>query len=100
MAALVDGHIAQAGRLATALRGAGFDVVNRVVLNQVLVRGATDAQTAAIRLAVEESGEAWFGGTMWEGRPAFRISISSWRTRDDDIDALVALLVRCRDQAA
>lgn len=96
VAALVDRHIAQARRLADALRAAGFDVVNRVVLNQVLVRGSTDAETAAIRLAVEASGEAWFGATIWRGKPAFRLSISSWRTRDEDIDALAALLIRVR----
>ncbi|MEK6542755.1 MAG: pyridoxal-dependent decarboxylase [Pseudomonadota bacterium] len=93
---MVDRHIAQASKLASALRNAGFDVVNRVVLNQVLVRGATDEETAAICLAVEASGEAWFGATVWRGRPAFRLSISSWRTCDQDIDALAALLVKMR----
>jgi glutamate/tyrosine decarboxylase-like PLP-dependent enzyme len=97
VANMIDRHIAQAARLADALREAGFDVVNRVVLNQVLVRGATDEQTAAIRLAVEASGEAWFGATVWRGRPAFRLSISSWRTRDQDIDALLSFLVTVRN---
>lgn len=98
VAEMVDRHIAQALRLAQALRSAGFEVVNDVSLNQVLVRGANDAATAAIRDAVEASGEAWFGGTVWQGRPAFRLSVSSWRTRNDDIDALVALLIRVRDR--
>jgi glutamate/tyrosine decarboxylase-like PLP-dependent enzyme len=97
VASMIDRHIAQARRLADGLHAAGFDVVNRVVLNQVLVRGATDEQTAAIRLAVEVSGEAWFGATVWRGRPAFRLSVSSWRTRDQDIDALVSLLIRARN---
>jgi len=95
--AMVDRHIAQAARLAARLREAGFEVVNRVVLNQVLVRGASDAQTLAIRLGVEASGEAWFGQTVWLGRPAFRLSVSSWRTQDHDIDRLVETLVRARD---
>jgi aromatic-L-amino-acid decarboxylase len=94
--ALVDRHIGQAGRLAQALRAAEFDVVNRVVLNQVLVRGASDDETHAIRAAAQASGEAWFGATVWRGRPAFRLSVSSWRTRDEDIDHLAALLVRQR----
>jgi glutamate/tyrosine decarboxylase-like PLP-dependent enzyme len=97
VAEMVDRHIAQAQRLGAALKAEGFDVVNRIVLNQVLVRGASDAETKAIRAAVEQSGEAWFGGTIWRSRPAFRLSVSSWRTRDADIDALVALLVRTRD---
>jgi glutamate/tyrosine decarboxylase-like PLP-dependent enzyme len=97
VAAMVDRHIAQAARLASRLRASGFDVVNRVVLNQVLVRGASDEQTLAIRLAVEASGEAWFGPTVWRGRPAFRLSVSSWRTLDNDIDRLVEGLVRARN---
>ena len=96
VAEMVDRHIGQAHRLATALRKAEFDVVNRVVLNQVLVRGSDDDATRAIRAAVEASGKAWFGATMWRGRPAFRLSVSSWRTRDQDIDDLVDLLVQAR----
>ena len=96
VAEMIDRHVGQAQRLAKALRKAEFDVVNRVVLNQVLVRGADDDATKTIRAAVEASGKAWFGGTIWRGRPAFRLSISSWRTRDQDIDDLVDLLVEKR----
>lgn len=96
LAELIDRHIAQASRLANGLRAAGFDVLNRVVLNQVLVRGRDDAETIAIREAVQQSGEAWFGPTVWRGRPAFRLSVSSWRTCDRDIDALIELLVLTR----
>ncbi|MFM0736902.1 pyridoxal-dependent decarboxylase [Paraburkholderia xenovorans] len=91
---MVDRHCAQASRIADGLRAAGFDVLNRVVLNQVLVRAATDEQTIAIRDAAQASGETWFGGTVWQGRPAFRISVSSWRTEDRHVDQLVALLTR------
>lgn len=86
---LVDRHRAQARRLAAGLRAAGLDVVNRVVLNQVLVRGATDDATRAIRAAALEPGDLWFGPTVWQGRPAFRLSVSSWRTTDADIDAAI-----------
>ena len=96
LAEMIDRHIAQAARLADGLRAAGFDVVNRVVLNQVLVRGSDDDETVAIRRAVQSGGEAWFGPTIWRGRPAFRLSVSSWRTRDADIDQLIELLVRSR----
>lgn len=96
VAAMVERHVRQAARLAEGLRAAGFDVVNRVVLNQVLVRGRDDAQTTAIREAAQASGEVWFGPTAWRGKPAFRLSVSSWRTTDDDIDVLIELLVRIR----
>ena len=70
----------------------------RVVLNQVLVRGDSDAQTIAIREAAQASGEVWFGPTVWQGRPAFRLSLSSWRTRDADVQALADLLLRLKRQ--
>ena len=98
VAAMVDRHMAQAARLADGLRDADFDVLNRVVLNQVVVRGRDDAETTGIRLAAERSGEAWFGPTVWQGRPAFRLSVSSWRTTDADIDRLIRLLVRVRNE--
>ncbi|RDK01997.1 pyridoxal phosphate-dependent decarboxylase family protein [Paraburkholderia lacunae] len=94
---MVDRHCAQASRIAEGLRAAGFEVLNRVVLNQVLARAATDEQTVAIREAAQASGETWFGATVWQGRPAFRISVSSWRTEDRHVDQLVALLARLLD---
>ena len=70
--------------------------LNRVVLNQVIARGRTDSETAALRVAVENSGEAWFGPSVWAGRPAFRLSVSSWRTKDADIERLIQQLARLR----
>lgn len=92
IAELVERHCAQARSIGDGLAQAGFEVLNRVVLNQVLFRCETDAQTHAVREAVQTSGEAWFGGTLWQGRPALRISVSSWRTRDHDVQALMRLL--------
>jgi glutamate/tyrosine decarboxylase-like PLP-dependent enzyme len=78
----------------SALQEAGFEVLNRVVLNQVLVRGVDDAATQAILTQAQQSGTSWFGGTVWQGRPAFRISLSSFRTEDRHVDQLIALLRR------
>ncbi|CAB3975119.1 pyridoxal-dependent decarboxylase [Burkholderia cenocepacia] len=96
VATMVEQHCAQAARVADGLRAAGYDVLNRVVLNQVLVRAGTDDETAAILAAAQASGDVWFGTTVWQGRPAFRISVSSWRTDDAHIDRLVALLTELR----
>ncbi|PKQ43004.1 aspartate aminotransferase family protein [Pseudomonas sp. YY-1] len=96
--AMIDRHIRQAEELASTLRNAGYQVLNRVVLNQVLVRGDTDEQTIAIRQAAQASGEVWFGPTVWQGRPAFRLSLCSWRTEDADVEALGALLLRLKDE--
>jgi glutamate/tyrosine decarboxylase-like PLP-dependent enzyme len=92
IAELVERHCSQASRIGDGLGRIGFEVLNRVVLNQVLFRCATDAQTQAVRAAVQTSGDVWFGGTLWHGRPALRISVSSWRTQDRDVQALLELL--------
>ena len=57
VATMVEQHCAQAARVADGLRAAGYDVLNRVVLNQVLVRAGTDDETAAILAAAQASGD-------------------------------------------
>ncbi|NIE81590.1 aminotransferase class V-fold PLP-dependent enzyme [Asaia sp. As-1742] len=94
VANLVDRHCEEAAWLADRLRDDGFDILNRVVLNQVLVRCGDDANTARVRQSVLDTGAGWFGMTVWQGRPAFRLSLSSWRTGHEDVvrlaDALIA----------
>ncbi|SDV47037.1 pyridoxal phosphate-dependent decarboxylase family protein [Chitinasiproducens palmae] len=94
VAALIERHCAQARRIGEGLAAIGLEVLNQITLNQVLFRCASDAQTLAVREAVQASGEAWFGGTIWHGRPAMRISVSSWRTQDADVETLLALIAR------
>lgn len=72
----------------------GCDVLNEVVLNQVLLRFEDDATTNAVLRAVQESGEAWMSGTSWNGRAAIRISVSNWRTSDEDVTRTVAAFER------
>ena len=92
VADLVERTMHLADRVAEGLRDAGYDVLNRVVLNQVLVSTDDPDQTRRITEAAQASGETWFGQTVWKGRSAFRISVSSWRTTEDDVDALLLLL--------
>ena len=92
LAELVERCCALARRVATAIEALdGAEVLNDVVLNQVLIRfGDDDATTRAVVAAVQESGEAWLGATVWRGRAAARVSISSWATAESDVDRLVA----------
>jgi glutamate/tyrosine decarboxylase-like PLP-dependent enzyme len=94
VAELVDRHCDEAAWLADQFRSNGFDVLNRVPLNQVLVRYADDAGTARVRQGVLDSDAGWFGTTVWQGRPAFRISISSWRTQHEDVVRLAEALIK------
>ena len=92
VAEMIDRHRRQASHVAAELRDVGYDVLNRVVLNQILVRADTDERTNSILEAAQSSGKVWFGSTIWQGRPAFRISISSFRTKDKHIDRLVQIM--------
>ena len=75
---------------AQSLRSMGFDIVNEVVLNQVVVSHATDQhRLAELAEIVKRSGEAWFGVTHWKQRDAFRLSFSSWATTDQDVTRLL-----------
>jgi glutamate/tyrosine decarboxylase-like PLP-dependent enzyme len=96
---LIDRHCAQARHVATGLRAAGYRIINRVVLNQVLVQADDAVQTRAILQAAQRSGEAWFGASVWAGEPAFRISVCSWRTTEVELDRLIALLTRLKTTA-
>jgi glutamate/tyrosine decarboxylase-like PLP-dependent enzyme len=91
VAELVDRCCDRATQFAEGIaRAAGCTVLNDVVLNQVLFRFEDDATTLAALDAVQRSGEAWMGGTTWDGRAAIRVSVSSWRTTEADIDRTVA----------
>jgi glutamate/tyrosine decarboxylase-like PLP-dependent enzyme len=92
VAELVERHCRQARRLAEGLHAAGIEVLNRVPLNQVLARLGDDDATHALRRRAVDSGKIWFGPTVFRGRAAFRLSVSSWRTTDEDIDRAIRLL--------
>ena len=91
VAELVDRCCALARRFATQLDGQpGVRVANDVVLNQVLVRfGDSDDVTDRVIASVQASGECWMGATTWRGERMMRISVSSWRTTEADVDRSV-----------
>jgi glutamate/tyrosine decarboxylase-like PLP-dependent enzyme len=72
----------------------GCEILNDVVLNQVLFRFADDATTRSVLDSVQRSGEAWMSGTTWDGRFAIRISVSNWRTSDEDVARTVGAFER------
>ncbi len=86
VADLVAATCDYAQAMAAHLRRAGLEVLNDVVLNQVLVRAATDELTLALVAAVQQDGTCWCGPTAWQRRPAMRISVSGWATSQDDIE--------------
>jgi glutamate/tyrosine decarboxylase-like PLP-dependent enzyme len=95
VADLVDRCCSRAQQFADLISDVeGCTVLNDVVLNQVLFRFADDATTSAVLAYVQESGDAWMGGTTWDGRAAIRLSVSNWRTGEDDIARTVKAFER------
>jgi glutamate/tyrosine decarboxylase-like PLP-dependent enzyme len=97
--ALVDGLCGHAARFGRELKARGFRVLNDVVFNQVLVACESAELTNATLRFVQESGECWCGGSVWEGEPVIRISVCSWATTTSDVDRSVAAFVKARDRA-
>jgi glutamate/tyrosine decarboxylase-like PLP-dependent enzyme len=93
-AELVERCCALARRFAVALGELpGVEVLNDVVLNQVLVRfGDSDEVTRRVIAAAQGEGTSWFGGTVWKGMAAARISVSNWSTTEADVDRSVAAI--------
>jgi glutamate/tyrosine decarboxylase-like PLP-dependent enzyme len=100
VADLVDRCCRHARRFADALgRADGVEVLNEVVLNQTLVRfldpgGDHDGRTREVVRRIQADGTLWLGGTTWHGMAAARISVSNWRTTDEDVDRSVAAILR------
>jgi glutamate/tyrosine decarboxylase-like PLP-dependent enzyme len=91
VADLVEGCCARARQFAAEIASLpGCEVLNDVVLNQVLFRFEDDETTNAVLAEVQASGEAWMSGTSWNGRAAIRLSVSNWRTSEDDIARTLA----------
>ena len=87
----------RAEQLARGLMLAGFQVINKVVFNQVLVIGESEEASKQIVNFIQESGECWLGGTVWNGKAAIRISVCSWRTTEEDIDRTIRLFVEAKE---
>ena len=97
---LIERNCRSAERFASGLAAAGFRVLNDPVLNQVLVSFGDGKTTARVIEAVQADGTCWCGGTEWHGTPAMRISVSSWATREEDVDRSLEAILRCAGRNA
>ncbi|MEJ2668411.1 MAG: aminotransferase class V-fold PLP-dependent enzyme, partial [Deinococcales bacterium] len=91
---LVERCCRHARLFADGLSQAGFEILNDVVLNQVLVSFGTPDRTRRVIAALQDDGTCWCGGTEWQGRTAMRISLSSWATTDEDVERCLATMIR------
>jgi len=94
LCALVERTCALAKRFEAGLRAAGFEVLNEVVINQVLVSFGPPEATREVIRRIQEDGTCWCGATEWQGKTAMRISVSSWATTEADVDRSLEAMVR------
>ncbi len=100
VAALVERTCQYATTAADRLRAAGYDVLNEVTINQVLVSFGSAKVTQRVIQAIQADGTCWCGGTVWQGRTAMRISISSWATTDEDLERSLSAILRIASREA
>jgi glutamate/tyrosine decarboxylase-like PLP-dependent enzyme len=91
---LIERTCGHAQRFARGLREAGFEVLNDVVINQVLVSFGESEVTREVIRRIQEDGSCWCGGTVWQGKTAMRISVSSWATTEVDIERSLAAIIQ------
>ena len=94
LAELVERNCRQARRFAEGLRDAGFQILNDVVLNQVLVSFGDADTNKRVIAAIQQDGTCWCGETTWQGRSAMRISVISWATTDADVEKSIEAIIR------
>jgi len=94
LADLIERNCRYTARLADGLSAAGYAVLNDVALNQALVAFGDAETTQCVVAAVQAEGTCWCGSTVWQGRTAMRISVSSWATTEADIECSLAAIIR------
>jgi glutamate/tyrosine decarboxylase-like PLP-dependent enzyme len=100
VADLVERCCRHATRFAEGLRTAGFEVLNDVVLNQVLVSFGSDEVTQKVIERLQADGTCFCSGTTWQGRTAMRISVSSYATTTEDVERSLEAMRRIRAQVS
>ena len=94
VADLVERTCRHATRFAEGLRAAGYEILNDVVINQVLVSFGDAETTRRVVAAIQAEGTCWAGASVWRGRTAMRISVSSWATTEDDVERSLEAMIR------
>ena len=94
MEEIVERTCGHARRFAEGLRAAGYEILNEVIINQVLVSFGSAEKTLCVVERIQQDGTCWCGSTVWQGRTAMRISVSSWATTEGDVEVSLAAMLR------
>jgi glutamate/tyrosine decarboxylase-like PLP-dependent enzyme len=95
VADLIERFCAHARRFAAGLSEIeGVRIVNDVDYTQVCVSFGSDQVTREVARRLLADGTAWMTPSVWHGQVVLRISVSNWRTTDDDVDRTLAAVRR------
>jgi glutamate/tyrosine decarboxylase-like PLP-dependent enzyme len=94
LAEMIERTCRHARRFAEGLSAVGFQILNEVVLNQVLVSFGDAEKTNRVIAGIQADGSCWCGGTVWQGKTAMRISVSSWATTEEDVEKSLEAMIR------
>jgi len=98
VAAMIDRDCDLAKRFADGFREAGYEVLNDVVMNQVMISFGEAQTTESVIRAIQEDGTCWCGITQWQGRTAMRISVCNWSTSAEDVERSLEAMIRIAGQ--
>jgi glutamate/tyrosine decarboxylase-like PLP-dependent enzyme len=90
---LISRCCACAKQFGDGFRQAGYNVMNDVVLNQVVVDFGSDRINLAIIDAVQKQGSCWAGQTIWKAKTAMRISVCNWQTNSKDVEESLSIIL-------
>ncbi len=99
LADLIERNCRYARVFADGLRSNGHEILNEILLNQVLVSFGDAARTRSVIERIQNEGTCWCGGTVWQGRTAMRISVSSWATTEADVERSLEAMLRAASEA-
>ena len=91
---MIERTCRHAKRFAEGLSDAGYQILNDVVINQVLVSFGDAETTNKVISKIQEDGTCWCGGTIWQEKTAMRISVVSWATTDEDVEKSLEAIIR------
>ncbi len=91
---LIDRTCNYAQKFADALSKEGYEILNDVIINQVLVSFGSAEENEKIISEIQQEGTCWVGGSKLKGKSVMRISVSSWATTDDDVEKSLDAIIR------
>jgi glutamate/tyrosine decarboxylase-like PLP-dependent enzyme len=97
---LIEQTCSHATKFAQELHKAGYEILNDVVINQVLVSFGDDLLTRKIVEEIQKDGTCWMGLTNFQGKTAMRISVSSWATTDEDVDKSLSAIINIANKCS